>query len=124
MKRILLVLLPFALGAFFILGAVVNGSASPAVRQDFVAWGYPEWFPYVTAVLELSSAAFLFIRRLRVLGAAVGAVVMSAAAFTLLTHGELQHALAPIAVLILCLTIGGVAFKNGRGRHQVRASPD
>lgn len=118
MKRILLGLLPFALGAFFILGAVVNGTASPAVRQDFVTWGYPAWFPYVTAALELATAVLLFVRRSRILGAALGAAVMSAAAFTLITHGEYQHALPPIAVLALCLIVAGAAFKGGQGRHQ------
>lgn len=112
MKRVVLGLLPFALGAFFVLGAIINGSASPAVRQDFVAWGYPAWFPYGTAGLEIATAVLLFVRRSRVLGAALGTAAMSAAAFTLITHGEFRHALAPFVVLALCLIVGGIAFKN------------
>lgn len=119
MKRFVLLLLPFALGAFFILGGIVNGSASLETRQDFVAWGYPEWFPYVTAALELSAAAMLFIKKSRLIGAALGMAVMSAAAFTLVTHGELQHAIAPLVVLAASLTVGWTAYMD-RELHRAR----
>jgi uncharacterized membrane protein YphA (DoxX/SURF4 family) len=116
MIRILQTALPFVLAAFFVVGSFINATASPEIRQDYLSWGYPEWFPYVTAILELTAAMLLLSSKLRRFGAALGAGVTSAAALTLLSQGEFQHAMAPLAVLALSASIVWNGLWKRRGR--------
>ncbi|MAS12602.1 MAG: DoxX family protein [Nitratireductor sp.] len=92
------------LAAFFVLGGFLNIFASPVVLDDYQRWGYPGWFHYVTGLLEWSSALLVALPFTRLAGSALAATVMTAAAATVLLHGEYAHAVAPLVILALvCL---------------------
>ena len=92
------------LAAFFVLGGTLNIFASPTVLDDYQRWGYPGWFHYLTGLLEWSSALLVALPFTRLAGSALAATVMTAAAATVLLHGEYAHAVAPLVILALvCL---------------------
>lgn len=93
--------LGWGLAAFFLFGAASNILFPEPFLEGYARWGYPAGFNYVTGALELLAALLLARRRTRLLGVALAAMVMAAAALTLLRHGELQHAVAPITLLLL-----------------------
>lgn len=93
------------LGAFFGVGAVINWIAPKVIRDEYARWGYPGWFHYLTAVLELAAAALLFFETTRLPGAFIGAVVMAAAAMTLIRHREFGHAIVPVVVFALTVWV-------------------
>lgn len=88
----------WAMAAFFIIGSVGNFMAPPSVAADYARWGYPDWFHYVTAGLELLTAILLLVRKY---GIIFGAMVMLSAGATLIYYQEYQHALAPALILAL-----------------------
>ncbi|MBO9112722.1 MULTISPECIES: DoxX family protein [Rhizobium/Agrobacterium group] len=91
----------WALALFFIVGGSINFLATDQIRSDYVHWGYPIWFHYVTAILEFCVAFLLARRETRLLGSVLGAFVMFAAAATVLRSGDPIHALLPLIVLSL-----------------------
>lgn len=76
---------------------------SPQNAASYARWGYPDWFHYITATLELAAAALLINPATRKLGAAIGSFVMAAASLTTLFHAEYDHAIAPLIVLTVSL---------------------
>jgi hypothetical protein len=103
-------ILAWILGAFFIVGGLVNGIAPRNTRADYLRWGYPAWFHYVAAILEPATAGLLFFPVTRVAGAALGAADMSAAIATVVRNREYAHAIAPAIVLVLTILAGWMAF--------------
>lgn len=93
------------LAAFFVLGGVMNIFVSPQAVADYERWGYPAWFHYVTGTLELTAAALLIRKKTRFLGAMLASLVMIAAATTVLSNGEISHALAPLIVLAVSIVV-------------------
>lgn len=87
------------LAAFFVLGGTLNIFASPEVLADYETWGYPSWFHFITGGLELISAVMLAIPATRLAGSGLAALVMIGAAGTVLLHGDVGHAMAPLIVL-------------------------
>jgi membrane-bound metal-dependent hydrolase YbcI (DUF457 family) len=102
--------LTWAVAAFFMVGAIGNWIAPPAIRADYKRWGYPNWFHYVTAVLELTTALLLVFPATRVLGAGLGVLVMLFAAATVLRHREFGHAVAPATVAVLSAVAGWLSL--------------
>lgn len=96
----------------FLIGAISNGFAPEKIRDSYARWGYPEWFPYVTAGLELAVAIMLFFPATRLLGAGLGMMIMVAAAATLLRHREYATALSPIVVFVLTGFIGWTSISG------------
>lgn len=123
MARLARTLLPWLLGAFFIVGSLANALASVETRAGYVAWGYPSWFHYVTAALEMAAALLLFGKRTRLIGAGLGAAIMGAAAATLILHGDYLHALVPVTVLALAALVARAAFRQGRPRSPLTGAP-
>lgn len=76
---------------------------SPQNAASYARWGYPDWFHYITATLELAAAALLINPATRKLGAAIGSFVMAAASLTTLFHAEYDQAIAPLIVLTVSL---------------------
>lgn len=105
MSRFLSPLLAWPLAAFFLFGAYSNAFISEEYAAAYAAWGYPGWFHYVTAALELASALLLPGAASRRYGAALGAAVMAAATMTTLVHADYGHAVAPSVVLLVSLTV-------------------
>ena len=73
--------------ALFLVSAIPKFTL-PGWVSRFAAWGYPEWFLYVIAVLEAAAAIALLIPRLAPYAAGGLVVIMLGAMYTHLTHGE------------------------------------
>lgn len=97
------------LAAVFLVGALGNALQPGHIRQDYARWGYPGWFHWLTALLELATAALLIFPDTRLFGAVLGALVMAGAATTVLRHREFGHAVPPGVLLVLCLLCGWIA---------------
>jgi len=107
--------LAWLLAAFFVVGGIGNIFASEAIQSDYARWGYPGWFHYITGFLELIAAALIAYRPTRLFGAGLASLVMLAAAFTVLSHGEFSHAVAPLVVLAVALAVGLLTWKSRPG---------
>lgn len=106
------------LAAFFLAGSIGNTFVSEDIAADYARWGYPDWFHYVTALFELTTAVLLVRRPLRPLGAVLGSAVMLAATGTVILHGDYSRAVAPavvlgVSVLVLLLTLRSRARSTG-----------
>jgi hypothetical protein len=101
-----------ALAAFFVVASAVNILFPTLVAAEYQRWGYPDWFHFVTGSLEIATAVLLFRTETRALGAALGCVVVFAAATTLIVHHEYPHAALPIAVLALAVIVGGSSLRT------------
>ena len=104
--------LPFALAAFFVAGSLSNIIAPGSIYEEYLKWGYPRWFHFVTGSLELTAAMLLFRARSRLLGAALGGAVMLAALATVVIHGEYGHAVPPLVVAALSLVVGWISWRK------------
>jgi len=104
--------LAWSLAAFFVVGGIGNIFASDAIRADYLRWGYPTWFHYVTGILELAAAGLIAWRPTRLFGAGLASLVMIGAAGTVLKNGEVSHAIAPLIVLMVALTVGITTLRS------------
>lgn len=104
--------LPLALAAFFVVGSLSNIFAPASIYEEYLRWGYPHWFHFVTGSLELTTAILLARARTRLLGAALGFIVMSAALATVLFHGEYGHGVLPLVVATLSTVVGWTSWRN------------
>lgn len=110
--------LAWLLAAFFLFGAWGNVFLSPDNAASYVRWGYPDWFHYVTGLLELAAALLLLRARTRVWGAGLGVLVMGAASLTTLLNSEYGHAVAPLVVLAVSAAV--LALSLSRSSRLVR----
>ena len=106
-----------ALAAFFVVGSLSNILAPGSIYEEYLQWGYPHWFHFVTGSLELTTAFLLARERTRVWGAALGCAVMLAAFATVTLHGEYAHGVAPLVAAALSILVGWIAFI---ARHPIR----
>ena len=97
--------LAWLLAAFFLFGAYGNTFISEENAAAYVAWGYPGWFHYITAILELAAGLLLIRAATRPYGAGLGALVMAAASLTTLVNADYDHAVAPSIVLLVSLVV-------------------
>lgn len=98
------------LAAFFAFGAYGNTFISKENAAAYAAWGYPDWFHYITALLELAAAILLIRAATRPFGAILGASVMAAAVLTTLVNADYGHAVAPGVVLLVSLLVLGLSL--------------
>ena len=89
------------LADFFVLGGGMNLLASPEILADYRRWGYPDWFHYVTGVMEWTAAVLIAIPATRLAGSVFAGTIMAAAAGTVALNGEFSHAIPPLTVLAL-----------------------
>ena len=101
-----------ALAAFFVVGSLSNIFTPGSIYEEYLRWGYPHWFHFVTASLELTTAVLLAQARTRLWGAALGYTVMLAALATVTLHGEYGHAVAPLVVATLSIVVGWIAWRK------------
>jgi len=101
--------LSWLLAAFFLFGAFVNTFPPAEMKESYSRWGYPGWFHFVTAILEMTVALLLIFDATRLLGALLGSAVMLAAVATTLRHKEYMHTLAPLAVMLLTTVVPWLA---------------
>lgn len=98
-----------ALAAFFVVGSLSNIFAPGSIYGEYLRWGYPHWFHFVTGSLELATAVLLVQARTRVWGSALGCAVMLAALATVILHGEYGHGVPPLIVAALSIAVGWIA---------------
>lgn len=104
--------LPFALAAFFVVGSLSNIVAPGSIYEEYLKWGYPHWFHFVTGSLELTAAILLFRATTRVSGAALGCTVMFAALATVIIHGEYAHAVPPLIAATWSWVVGWISWRR------------
>ncbi len=101
-------ILAWVLAAFFVFGGITNILAPGSISDDYRRWGYPDRFHVLTGGLELLAALLLLKQATRMAGATLAALLMTAAALTVLLHGEYAHGAAPLIVLgVVALTAWG-----------------
>ncbi len=96
--------------AAFLVGAVINASGRPGIRDDFVRYGFPPWWCWITAILELATAVLLLLRPTFLIGAALGACIMLVAILAVLRAGHVRHSLPP--ALFLALLVAAVFVQS------------
>ena len=106
--------LAWALAAFFVAGALGNLIAPRSIYEEYLKWGYPHWFHFITGSLELTTAVLLVRAPSRLWGAGLGCTVMCAALETVVIHGEYGHAVAPLIVAGLSILVGWVSWRQRR----------
>ncbi|GAB2543039.1 DoxX family protein [Rhodanobacter koreensis] len=104
--------IPLILAAFFVVGSLSNIFAPGSIYEEYLRWGYPRWFHFVTGSLELTTAILLFRAPTRVLGAALGFAVMLAAFATVIVHGEYGHAIPPLVAATFSLVVGWISRRG------------
>jgi DoxX-like family len=104
--------LPLALAAFFVVGSFSNIFAPRSILEEYLKWGYPHGFHFVTGSLELTTAVLLAWARTRLWGAALGCAVMLAALATVTLHGEYAHGVAPLVVATLSIVVGWITWRK------------
>ena len=72
------------------------------VQAQFLRWGYPAWWNFMTAALEIASAALIVLPETRIWGLALAAMVLIAAIATLTWRREYEH--LPPGVALAALT--------------------
>ena len=99
--------------AFAFTGAgIFNAMGGAVVQAQFLRWGYPAWWNFITAALETLSAALIVLPETRIWGLALGAMVLVAAIATLTWRREYEHlppgvALAALTGIELALVLRG-----------------
>ncbi|EJC84318.1 hypothetical protein Rleg4DRAFT_6137 [Rhizobium leguminosarum bv. trifolii WSM2297] len=99
-----------AAAAAFLIGSVVNASGRKPIREEFVRYGFPWWWCWVTALLEFMTAVLLLLRPTFALGVALGVCIMVAAIFAILRARDFRHIPPPAAFLLLLLIAAFVQF--------------
>ncbi|KQT01617.1 hypothetical protein ASG42_26760 [Rhizobium sp. Leaf391] len=77
--------------AAFLLGAAINASGRKAVKDEFVRYGFPSWWCWITAILELLTAVLLVLRPTFAIGVALGACIMVAAIIAIVRARDFRH---------------------------------
>lgn len=106
--------LPLALAAFFVVGSLTNIIAPRSIIEEYLKWGYPHWFHFVTGSLELMTALLLVRARTRLLGSVLGSTVMLAALATVTFHGEYGHGIPPLVAATLSIVVGWISWRKHR----------
>jgi hypothetical protein len=83
-----------------------------SIYEEYLRWGHPRWFHFVTGSLELTTAVLLARAQTRLWGAALGCTVMLAALATVTLHGEYGHGVAPLVAAALSILVGWIAWRK------------
>jgi uncharacterized membrane protein YphA (DoxX/SURF4 family) len=81
-----------------------NAIGTPGTQSDFARWGYPRWWGFFTGGLEIVSAVLIALPASRIVGLALGAVIIAAAVITVLRHRDLSH-LVPHSVFVALIVL-------------------
>ncbi|MCJ9670035.1 MULTISPECIES: DoxX family protein [unclassified Neorhizobium] len=96
--------------AAFLLGAVINASGRKAVQEEFVRYGFPSWWCWITAILEFLTAVLLVLRPTFAFGVALGACIMVAAIIAIIRARDFRHIPPPSVFLLLLIIAALVQF--------------
>jgi hypothetical protein len=90
--------------AGFFGAGLFNAIGTPGTQSDFARWGYPRWWNILTGGLEIMSAVLIALPVSRVVGLALGAVIIAAAVLTVLRHREFPH-LVPLGIFVALIAL-------------------
>jgi DoxX-like family len=90
--------------AGFFGAGVVNAIGAAGTPSDFARWGYPRWWGILTGGLEIVSAVLIALPVGRIVGLALGAVIIAAAVLTVLRHRDFPH-LVPLGFFIALIAL-------------------
>jgi DoxX-like family len=90
--------------AGFFGAGLFNAIGTAGTRSDFARWGYRRWRTFFAGGLEIMSAVLIALPASRVIGLALGAVIIAAAVMTVLRHRDLSH-LVPLSVFVASIAI-------------------
>jgi DoxX-like family len=90
--------------AGFFGAGLFNAIGTPATQSDFARWGYPRWWRILTGGLAIMSAVLIALPVSRVVGLALGAVIIAAAVLTVLRHHDFSH-LVPLSVFVALIAL-------------------
>src|SRR6516165_9917360 len=85
--------------AGFLGAGLFNAIGTPGTQSDFARWGYPCWWNVLTGGLEIMSAVLIALPVSRIVGLALGAVIIATAVLTVLRHRDFSH-LVPLSVFV------------------------
>ena len=94
--------------AAFLGAGLFNVIGTPATKSDFARWGYPRWWNILTGGLEMTSAVLIALPVSRILGLALGAVIIAAGVLTVLRHRDFSH-LAPLGVFVALIAFAATS---------------
>jgi DoxX-like family len=94
--------------AGFFGAGLINAIGTSGTQSDFARWGYPRWWSIFTGGLEIMSAVLIAVAASRVVGLALGAVIIAAAVLTVLRHRDFSH-LVPLSVFVALIAIAGTS---------------
>jgi uncharacterized membrane protein YphA (DoxX/SURF4 family) len=118
MRAITTWVLSVILALAFVGAGAAKLSAQPMMVSEFVVFGYPQWFMYLTGLIEIVSAILLLVPRRAGIGAGLLVCVMVGALYSHLAHGQAAMIGAPVVLLILALIVGSL-----RGWSRAALSP-
>lgn len=93
--------------AGFFGAGVVNLIGTQKAKSDFARWGYPHWWGIVTGGLEILSAGLIALPASRIVGLALGVVIIAAAVLTVLRHRDFAH-LVPLSAFVALIALAAV----------------
>jgi uncharacterized membrane protein YphA (DoxX/SURF4 family) len=108
MRSITTWVLSIILALAFLGAGAAKLSAQPMMVTEFALFGYPQWFMYLTGLIEVVSAILLLVPRVAGIGAGLLVCVMLGALGSHLTHGQAAMIGAPAVLLILALILGSL----------------
>jgi uncharacterized membrane protein YphA (DoxX/SURF4 family) len=90
--------------------------SAPMMVAEFALFGYPQWFLYVVGALEVLSAIFFLVPRLRAVATGIVICIMVGALFSHVTHGQFGMAIGPLILLVLAVALGSLQgwWRGGR----------
>jgi hypothetical protein len=91
----------WVLVAGFFGAGLFNVMGTRATRTEYVAWGYPAWWCWVTGGLEIVTATFIAMPVLRGAGIVLGTLIILAAVATLLRHRAYRRLPPAVAFLVV-----------------------
>jgi len=94
--------------AGFLGAGVFNAISTSTTQSDFARWGYPRWWGILTGGLDIVSAVLIALPLSRIVGMALGAAIIAAAAFTVLRHRDFSH-LVPLGVFVVLIALAAAS---------------
>jgi DoxX-like family len=94
--------------AAFFGGGVFNSIGAQATKSDYARWGHPGWWCFSTGGLETTTAVLIALPASRVVGLALGEVIIAAAVLTILRRCDFKH-LAPLGIFVALLALAEIS---------------
>lgn len=117
MRNIVTWTLSVILAVAFLGASIAKLTAQPMMVQSFASFGYPIWFMYVTAALELLGVVLILVPRAAVLGASLLGCIMLGAIYSHVSHGQAGMAVPAAVLLVLVVTVGWLRGSSRSSAH-------